>query len=222
MERQIIKSKDNSHTIYIPELDEHYHSVNGAIQESNHIFINAGLKEYISRFSSNELINIFEMGFGTGLNALVTYLYAKKEDLNIRYHGIEKFPLDNNLLERLNYAEELNCSQDDFRKIHSTEFETESKIDSDFLLKKMHTDLLSFTSKIKYNIIYFDAFGPDVQPELWTEEVFNKVASIMDKNSIFVTYSAKGSVKRALIAAGLTVEKVPGPPGKREMIRAFY
>jgi len=209
----IIITKDNSPTLYVPELDEHYHSINGAVQESEHIFINAGLKEI-----EKSDIHILEIGFGTGLNTLLTYNEIQTSSKNIYYETIEKYPINKILIESLHNEEIFNSEL--FLKIHKSVWEKEVNISNNFRLKKIKIDLIEYFPKQKFDLIYFDAFGPEKQPKLWTQEIFAKLFDATNKNGILVTYSAKGIVKQALRNVGYKVKRLPGPKGKRHMIRA--
>lgn len=216
MRLEVVQTEDGSHTLYVPELDENYHSVKGAIQESRHVFINAG---FMNLDKSN--VKIFEVGFGTGLNALLTYLEAQKNNINVTYHAIEKFPLDNKLLKKLNYINILGRkSKIPFEKIHNSQWNINLKISDFFCLKKIKADLNLYDFSNGYDLIYFDAFAPDVQPEIWCENNFSKIKNAMNPNGILTTYSSKSSVRGTLEKVGFEVEKLPGPPGKREIIRA--
>jgi tRNA U34 5-methylaminomethyl-2-thiouridine-forming methyltransferase MnmC len=209
---QIFLTEDGSNSLYLPEFDETYHSRHGAIQESMHVFIENGLKSI-----NKKNIKILEFGFGTGLNALMTLINSKEK--YIEYTGIEKFPLDITLLNQLNYAkseEELVL----FEKIHLADWNKKVVITDDFTLEQIKSDFIRFQSDEKFDIIYFDAFAPRVQPELWTKEIFEKTFRLLSKEGILVTYCAKGSVKRTLKEVGFKVISLPGPPGKREMTKA--
>ena len=219
MERKLITTEDGSHSIYVPQLNEHYHSIHGAIQESNHVFIENGLREILKSKSN---IRIFEMGFGTGLNAFLTLIYALNHSVEIRYTAIEAFPVEEEILKSLNYGKILNDGRFEnyLSEIHSSSWEEWNDLNEKFLLKKIQTSLLDYRSDEKFDLVYFDAFAPNVQPELWTAEVFGKIFDSMDFSGILVTYCCKGDVKRNLKSAGFSFEKLPGPPGKREMLRA--
>jgi len=218
LKRKIIITEDGSHTLHIPELNEHYHSIHGAIQESTHIFIKTGLHA----FASSQNISILEVGFGTGLNALLTYKEAQTAGQKIQYTGIEKYPLLPNEFRHLNYATEISPNFIEiFKQIHEVPWASHQAISPNFLLQKIKADLLNFETKNHYDLIYFDAFGPDIQPKLWTEAIFNKMFSLLNSNGKLVTYSAKGQVRRNMLASGFKVERLPGPPGKREMLRAI-
>lgn len=218
LERKLVKTADGSHSLYIPEWNEHYHSVHGAIQEAYHVFIKNGL-DY---FSKNSL-SILEIGFGTGLNTLITLLESENKNLTIHYTAIEAFPITQSEFEELNYCEFLkhqNC-QMVFQKIFDAEWNTSVEINPNFSLLKKQLKFNEIEDFELYDLIYFDAFGPRVQPELWTEVIFEKMYQSLKKEGVLVTYSAKGSVRRAMQASGFTIEKLPGPPGKREMLRGL-
>jgi tRNA U34 5-methylaminomethyl-2-thiouridine-forming methyltransferase MnmC len=213
---QLITTSDGSHTLYIPELNEHYHSIHGAVQESGFIFIGTGFER-----SSADPLRIFEVGFGTGLNTLLTALKSKSGNREVYYTTIEKYPLDKNVVRSLNhylYAGEAGKELSDM--IHSAPWNKWVSICNNFNLRKIKGDLTVWPLPGKYDLIYFDAFGPDKQPEMWTPHVFANIASATEKNGTLVTYSAKGEVKRNLQACGFDVTLLPGPPGKRQIIRA--
>jgi tRNA U34 5-methylaminomethyl-2-thiouridine-forming methyltransferase MnmC len=214
-------TSDGSHTIFVPHLNEHYHSVFGAIAESRHIFIEAGLN-YISQ--KIRKINILEIGFGTGLNALLTCMEAERKNLLVNYSSLELYPLNEDVFSRLNYSEQIQYQtvNDIFNKLHHSPWGLEVFFSDHFSLKKMNISLLNYIPVDQYfDLVYFDAFGPDVQPEMWTSEVFKKIASGLKAGGVLVTYSTKGLVKRNLKDAGFIIEKLPGPMGKREILRAF-
>lgn len=216
MKRNLLITKDGSHTFYVPELDEHYHSVNGAVQESQHIFIEAGFDT-----CNADPINIFEAGFGTGLNALLTALRATQKRQRVLYTSIEKYPLEESEIKSLNYDMFTDPEgKKIFRMIHETEWDSITEINGYFSLLKIRGDMVSDNIPGKYDLIYFDAFGPDKQPIMWSRKLFGKIAAITEANGVFVTYSAKGDVKRNLREHGFRVTLLPGPPGKRHIIRA--
>jgi tRNA U34 5-methylaminomethyl-2-thiouridine-forming methyltransferase MnmC len=213
---KIITTADGSHTIYVPELDEHYHSVHGAVQESNHIFIKSGFETC----SANPL-SILEIGFGTGLNVLLTVLSNEKSDKEVHYVSLEKYPVDPDILNTINHREFAGKSGKElFSTIHKSQWNKEIMISNNFYLTKIETDFTTFQPEGKFDLIYFDAFGPAKQPEMWTGRIFDNISAVTKKEGIFVTYSAKGQVKRNLKAAGFIVNLLPGPPGKRQIIRA--
>jgi tRNA U34 5-methylaminomethyl-2-thiouridine-forming methyltransferase MnmC len=213
---ELILTTDGSHTIFVPELNEHYHSIHGAVQESLHIFIKNGLEA-----SNANPVSILEVGFGTGLNALLTAINCSVENREVNYTSVEKYPIDADIINKLNHHQFAGKKgKEIFYMIHSAPWNTMVNICSNFNLKKIETDFTKEPLLGKYDLIYFDAFGPDKQPEMWTRNIFKKISSLTNKNGIFVTYSAKGEVKRSLIASGFGVTLLPGPPGKRQMIRA--
>jgi tRNA U34 5-methylaminomethyl-2-thiouridine-forming methyltransferase MnmC len=219
MQTRLEVTGDGSHTLFVPELNEHYHSTFGAIQESLHIFIQSG---FLSVSNSLNHISILEVGFGTGLNALLTFLQNQLSQRHLRYTAIEKYPLVDSLTQQLNYPAMLKPPAGElFQGIHQAGWDVDTLLSPTFILRKQQADIITIPFGAEtYDLIYFDAFGPDVQPELWSGEIFQKIIRSMNPGGIFVTYSAKGSVRRALQNAGFTLEKLPGPPGKREITRA--
>ncbi|MBP2284683.1 tRNA U34 5-methylaminomethyl-2-thiouridine-forming methyltransferase MnmC [Flavobacterium sp. CG_23.5] len=217
MKREIIRTLDGSTTIQIEEWDECYHSKHGAIQEAKHVFIKNGL----SLFDSNP-VSILEIGFGTGLNAFITFLEAKKLNQTIDYVGVEAYPVSPDEILSMNYVEELNAISESaiFKKMHDSNWEEKISLSTDFSLTKRKQFFEAIDDIEKYDLIYFDAFGYRVQPELWSTEIFKKMYNALKPNSVLVTYAARGVVKRSMIEVGFTVEKLAGPPGKREMFRA--
>ena len=214
---EIVITKDGSHSVYFPELDEHYHSVHGAITESLHVFIDAGLKQC----EKND-IRILEMGFGTGLNALLTLANANESGRSVHYTGIEKYPLQPVIINSLNYESITDSPGSGILKLmHDSPWGEEIMILPGFILKKIQCDMQELDQKNEFDLVYFDAFAPDKQPELWTDKIFRRIFLAMKPHSILTTYSSKGLVRRNLKAAGFRVEKLPGPPGKREMTRAW-
>lgn len=210
------ETKDGSHTLYVPAMDEHYHSVNGACQESMHVFIDAGLHQI-----QVELINILEVGFGTGLNAFLTLLEAEKTNQTIHYTSLELYPLSDEVVFHLNYGKMIAPEKADlFIKLHQAEWGREVQITPNFYLRKVNCDLCQCTFDQSYDLIYFDAFAPEKQPEMWQPELFQRLFDHTRSEGILTTYCAKGVVRRAMQAAGYKVERLPGPPGKREMLRA--
>lgn len=216
MDTKLITTGDGSHTLYVPGMDEHYHSHFGALTESQHIFINAGLASLVSG-----PVSILEVGFGTGLNALLSATYAKKNKIAVSYTSLEKHPLDPSLVSRLNYGSlSGEGGQDLFNAIHEAPWNLPSRISDWFTLEKRESDLTTEVLTGSYDMIFFDAFGPDKQPEMWTEEVLRKITEVTYPGSVFVTYSAKGTLKRMLRSLGFEVALLPGPPGKRVITRA--
>jgi tRNA U34 5-methylaminomethyl-2-thiouridine-forming methyltransferase MnmC len=214
LKREVKTTEDGSSTIFLPELNENYHSTHGAIQESVHVFIETGLKQVKAN-----MVKIFEVGFGTGLNCLLTY--KNSEGKEMVYHAIERFPVEAELIQKLNYGQ--NSGADErlfFSQIHKQHWGKELVVRPGFFLKKIEGDIISFQPDISFNLIYFDAFAPEVQPELWSAAIFQKMFEMLEPGGILVTYCAKGEVRRTMQACGFTVERIPGPPGKREMLRA--
>lgn len=217
---QIKITADGSHTLYVPDLDESYHSVHGAIQEAIHVYINAGY----NYFKTNNELNVLEVGFGTGLNTLLTYRETFKDARRVNYTSIDAYPLAYESIEQLNYLDELKSNlqeQEFFFQIHQAKWNSFTEINKLFSLEKLNLLLEDFNVKNKFDVIYFDAFGPRVQPELWKVDILTKMYEALVDEGILVTYCAKGSVKRALKEVGFTVDSIPGPPGKREMTRAI-
>ncbi|EMQ94533.1 putative peptidase [Xanthomarina gelatinilytica] len=223
MERKIIITGDGSKTIQLVGLNEHYHSVHGALQEAEHVFIKHGLLHAIDHFSTkNQPISILEIGFGSGLNALATLVASEKHSVSIAYVGVEAYPVSKEEVLELDYATLFQEAryQDLNNQIHLVPWGTFQKISPHFSLLKQQKMFKDITDTNTHHLIYFDAFGPRVQPDLWTESVFKIMFDALMPSGVLVTYSAKGSVRRAMQAVGFTVEKLPGPPGKREMLRA--
>ncbi len=216
---KLFVTKDGSHSLQVPELNETYHSSHGAIQESSHVFIKNGLEYWLNKNKTKEL-SIFEMGFGTGLNALLTLLKAEELDASIYYQTVELFPLEVQLTNQLNYTEQLHCNPQHFPALHTAEWKKPVAITSNFNLTKINTAFVDVATENKVDLIYYDAFAPSKQPKMWAYNLIEKCYTMLKKNGIFVTYSAKGQLKRDLKQAGFTVESLPGPPGKFEMVRA--
>jgi tRNA U34 5-methylaminomethyl-2-thiouridine-forming methyltransferase MnmC len=213
---ELVITSDGSHTLFVPELNEHYHSVNGAVQESNHVFIKYGYE-----YCKADPLRIFEVGFGTGLNAFLTAINSLNDKRKVIYTAIEKFPLDQTIIESLNYHEFAGANRKElFNLIHSAPWGKFSKVHDFLELKKINGDLIQDPLTCDFDLIYFDAFGPDKQPGMWSRDVFSKIAGITSKGGILTTYSAKGEIKRILKENDFVVQLLPGPPGKREMIRA--
>jgi len=214
---KIVTTGDGSHTIYVPEINEHYHSIHGAVQESEFIFIKNGLD-----LCNTDPVCIFEVGFGTGLNALLTSVKAFGQRRSVFYTAIEKDPLDKNtisLLNHHNFAGE--NGKEIFERIHGAGWGVMSRISPYFSIHKIKGDMLTEKITGNYDLIYFDAFGPDKQPGIWAREILAKISEATVKGGIFVTYSSKGEVKRNLNACGFKVNVTEGPPGKRHIIRAI-
>ena len=224
MKRQFVHTEDGSTTLYVPALNEHYHSIHGAIQESLHIFIRAGIEFYLQTHSTGfplSELNILEAGFGTGLNAYLSLLYAEKQKIRLQYHSLEKYPLTFEEIQQLNYKTQIPAKTPDlFDRLHTSPWETENLISPFFRLHKYQKDFREISFESRFDIVFFDAFNPDIQPYLWTEEVFRNFHKALKPGGILVTYCVKGSVKQALRNLGFMLKKLPGPPGKREILRA--
>jgi tRNA U34 5-methylaminomethyl-2-thiouridine-forming methyltransferase MnmC len=216
----IITTSDGSHSLLNKALNETYHSHHGAIQESIHVFIEKGLKYFLER-SAYSSVNIFEVGFGTGLNALLTLETVSQSSTHVSYTSIETFPLENEIWSQLNYARTA-ASSDMFAAIHRADWNSPVQIHPNFELLKMETSLQNLLLQPSfYDLIYFDAFAPNKQPEMWEMPVLEKVVQSMKAGGVFVTYCAKGQLKRDLKTLGLQVETLEGPPGKKEMVRGL-
>ncbi|MEJ1236547.1 tRNA (5-methylaminomethyl-2-thiouridine)(34)-methyltransferase MnmD [Chryseolinea sp. T2] len=213
---QFIITEDGSHTLFRADLDETYHSKHGALQESQHVFINNGLR-YWMETRNKEQVTIFEVGFGTGLNAWLTHQLATEQKLQVRYFSVEAFPLQPEVWKELNYAPDDRT----FKAIHEASWNVSVPVSEYFTLHKLEGKLEDVSLPELTDIVYFDAFAPAKQPELWTYSVLEKACVALDTNGVFVTYCAKGQLKRDLRSLGLRVETLPGPPGKKEMVRAI-
>jgi tRNA U34 5-methylaminomethyl-2-thiouridine-forming methyltransferase MnmC len=217
MKREIIITDDGSTTIRIPEWDENYHSTHGAIQEAKHVFIKNGLH----LFQNQDAISILEIGFGTGLNAFITFLETiNKEKVN--YVGVEAYPISQEEIAQMNYVKELDSEmyQEIFDKMHSCDWENQETITENFLLTKRKQFFQDIEDKNQFDLIYFDAFGFPLQPELWSEVIFKKMYDALLPKGTLVTYACRSSIKNAMLSVGFSIEKLPGAPGKREMLRA--
>ncbi len=217
MKREIIITEDGSTTIRIPEWNENYHSTHGAIQEAKHVFIKNGL----DLFQDQKKISILEIGFGTGLNSFITFLETKQKE-QVNYVGVEAYPVVAEEVKQMNYASELNALKDQsiFELMHTCDWEIEKSLTSNFNLTKKKQFFQDITDENCYNLIYFDAFGFPLQPELWSEVIFQKMYDALLSNGVLVTYACRTSIRKAMLTAGFSVEKLPGAPGKREMLRA--
>jgi tRNA U34 5-methylaminomethyl-2-thiouridine-forming methyltransferase MnmC len=219
---KIIETKDGSHSLLNEALNETYHSTHGAIQESIHVFIKNGLQHWLNENQSKE-ISILEVGFGTGLNALLALKESVDQKLKIRYITLEAFPIASEVASQLNYPKQIQLtgSEKFFSQLHSSIWNTQTEIISDFVLEKMEGKIQEMgLDESKYDIVFFDAFAPAKQPEMWELPVLSKVVQSLKPKGVFVTYCAQGQLKRNLKSLGLSVESLPGPPGKREMVRA--
>ena len=218
MTLKIITTSDGSHSILNESLNETYHSVHGAIQESRHVFIKNGLEALSNK--STDPVSILEVGFGTGLNALLSFRYAREYQIKINYFAIDPFPLSFEIWSQLNHAHSLHM-MDQYKKLHASSWDEEHQLDPYFTFCKRLSTLQAADIKVaSTNLIYFDAFAPSKQPEMWDYQLLEKISQSLKPNGLFVTYCAKGELKRNLTQIGLEVETLPGPPGKKEMVRA--
>ncbi|MGE4587546.1 MAG: tRNA (5-methylaminomethyl-2-thiouridine)(34)-methyltransferase MnmD [Mangrovibacterium sp.] len=214
LQRRLMLTEDGSHTIYVPELEEHYHSVHGAVQESVHVFIQNGLQR-----CQKQKLTILEAGFGTGLNALLSLAGRGKRD--IHYISLEKYPLDESEYSRLNYSRFVpGTTQEQFLQLHLSAWNKPVEIVKGFRLYKLKTDLTktNLSSLAPVDLIYYDAFSPRKQPEMWEETLFRKIAACTADEGIFATYCAQGEVRRRLNRSGFRMQRLAGPPGKKEML----
>jgi tRNA U34 5-methylaminomethyl-2-thiouridine-forming methyltransferase MnmC len=218
VERRIVRTADGSLTLQLPGWQEQYHSLHGALQEAYHVFIDQGLRGF-----SHREIALLEVGFGTGLNALITLLEAPRQSLSVHYSALEAYPVTRPEWEALDYGRLFTeaGAPHAFAALHEAAWETEVPITETFRLWKRQLDFRELLDAGAYDLVYFDAFGARVQPELWTEAVFSSMYRALRPGGCLVTYAAKGSVRRAMQAVGFRVERLPGPPGKREMLRAW-
>lgn len=216
---QLITTEDGSHSLFVPHLDEHYHSTHGAIQESRHVYIHTG-------FDACELqqINVLEIGFGTGLNTFLSLLQAESSNKQVHYTSLELYPIEADSAKQLNYPQQLTeeAKEPLFMALHQAPWNEAIEITPSFILNKIKTDFSNpdnLNTTTLFDVIYFDAFAPEKQPEMWSQPIFDKLFSLCNPNAIITTYCAKGVVRRMLQSAGFTVERLPGPPGKREILR---
>ena len=217
MTKIITATGDGSPTLYVPEINEHYHSIHGAVQESTFVYIDNALNKV-----KKQNIRLFEVGFGTGLNAMLTCIEAERQKRSISYYSIEKFPVGYSMWRELEkYYKKKPAVSEIYRLINDCEWESAFQLTKYFTLHKIKSDFTTYYSAMKYDVIYFDAFSPEVQPELWTPEIFIKIGNMMDHGAVLSTFSAKGQVRRNIMSAGITAVRIAGPPGKREMIMAI-
>jgi tRNA U34 5-methylaminomethyl-2-thiouridine-forming methyltransferase MnmC len=221
MQRNLIVTRDGSHSVAIPEWEVSYHSVHGAIRESLHVYIEAGLRYWLQQHAAASQCVVFEMGFGTGLNALLTLLEGERLQRKIKFETVEAYPLEISIVQQLNYCDALQQPNHRrvFESLHTCGWNKPELISPFFSFKKVNAFLAEYSASEPVDVIYYDAFAPNAQPELWTEAVFTQLLHMLSPDGILVTYCSKGDVRRAMQAAGFLVENIPGPPGKREMIR---
>lgn len=210
---EIETTADGSHTLYFPEMDEHYHSVNGAMQESEHVYLNAGLNHWLTENKEATKVHVLELGFGTGLNAMLTNRLAEEKQISVLYTTLEKYPLSETIYSKLNYGH--SCSL-----LHQAAWNLPQEINPFFTLHKIEADFNDYSFPGRYDLVFYDAFAPDKQEDVWNQAIFNKLFEAMNPQGAMTTYCAKGSVRRMMQDAGFIVERIPGPPGKREMLRA--
>jgi tRNA U34 5-methylaminomethyl-2-thiouridine-forming methyltransferase MnmC len=217
MKREIVITGDGSTTIRIPDWNENYHSSHGAIQEAKHVFVTHGLDV----FQNQDEISILEIGFGTGLNAFITFLETLTK-VKVNYVGVEAYPISAAEVAQMNYVSELKAAPyaTNFEKMHASDWEHEIAITTQFNLTKRKQFFQDINDKNQYHLIYFDAFGYPLQPELWSEAIFVKMYEALLPGGVLVTYACRSVIKNAMLAAGFSIEKLPGAPGKREMLRA--
>ncbi len=229
MKRKLLRTGDGSYTLHIPEWNEQYHSKNGALAEALHVFIQKGLQYWYTQNRASE-ISILEIGFGTGLNCILTYLESKKNGWKTDYTGVEAFPLDTKEVHLLDFPAIVQGPYPDVKTqhiyeivsiIHDAPWEKRIAISEHFALTKQQKLFSEISDLQRFNLIYFDAFGIRVQPELWTESIFQKMYNALKNNGVLVTYAANGKARRAMQNVGFSVSRLPGPPGKREMLRAY-
>jgi tRNA U34 5-methylaminomethyl-2-thiouridine-forming methyltransferase MnmC len=216
-DHSIITTDDGSYTLFLPKLGEQYHSLKGALAESMHVYIHTGYQSI-----TTNPVSVLEIGFGTGLNTLLTLLEAEKENRSTVYHSLEKYPLSGDIIKNLNYSRILGENTAIYWKtIHESGWNSSSVICSNFEFARYDCDVYDFCPQRKYDVVYYDAFAPEVQPEMWTQKLFNDIFSWMNTGGVLVTYCAKGIVRRTLQASGFEVERLNGPVGgKREILRA--
>ena len=215
MKRELRLTSDGSPTLYVPELDETYHSMHGSVQEARHVFIENGLR-FVA--AESKQVNILEVGFGTGLNALLTAQYAKENALNVHYVGLEAYPVEEEIWKAINFLDDPEAKAF-YTQMMALPFGATKPYDASFTLCKMAFSIQEWTTTEKFDLIYYDAFGPKAQPEMWALAIFEKLYSLLNPGGAIVTYCAQGQFKRHLKSLGMRVEGLPGPPGKREMTR---
>lgn len=215
---RIVQTKDGSNTVLNTELGSTYHSRHGAITESKHVFLDKGLRKQLERQVTD--ITLLEMGLGTGLNALLTLKEVLQQPVRINYHSLELYPIPESVWSTFKLPNELSDFETEFEEMHTSDWGMKIQLSDNFEITKHQISLLDFVGDVRFDVVYFDAFEPETQPELWTEEVFSRLFEMMNLEGVLTTYCCKGYVRRNMISAGFVVEKVAGPPGKREMLVA--
>ena len=222
-EVKVIRTEDGSSSLFLPELNETYHSFHGALGESQHVFIKMGLDYWLEQNPDAKAVSIFEVGFGTGLNALLALEAAERNSLNTKFTTLEPFPLSTATTAQLNYGQMVanGVFEKEFTHLHAAPWHQEVPVTPHFTLIKHQSRLEDFSApEASFDLVFFDAFAPSKQAELWEKDLLEKVAKFMATGAAFTTYCAKGQLKRDLKALGLRVETLPGAPGKKEMVRA--
>ena len=217
IKREVVKTNDGSMTIFLPDVQESYHSRHGAVQEALHVYIDKGLC-----FVEKEHVSVLELGFGTGLNALLTMIHADRLGKDVRYVTHEAYPLDLSIIKLMNFERILpnHFAPSIIDQLHTSDWEKDCDLTPSFKIRKCRSLFESISYKSMFDLIYYDVFGFRVQPELWTFELFTKMYQALNDNGVLVTYACRSIIKENLIKAGFQVEKLKGPPGKREMLRA--
>lgn len=220
-ELKIVITADGSNTIYNPQVGENYHSVNGALQESRHVFLDAGLKYFLENHPLSNSASILEVGFGTGLNFLLTADYCIQQNIGLNYTGIEAYPLSKDMISQTGYRQYISeVLWQKFIEGYENALTRSISLDDNSQLQIAHRQLLEYDSAQLFDIIYFDAFAAAQQPEMWNDEAIGHTIKFLKSGGVFVTYAITGNLKRTLKALGCRIEKVPGAVGKREMLRA--
>ena len=215
MTQKIIVTNDGSHSVLVSAINESYHSKHGAIAEAKHVFIKNGLLS-----ANKKNITILEVGFGTGLNTLLSYQNSNQKDIAIDYHTIEPYPIKKDTYTLLNFPDLIGEKKDVFFKLHNSKWEFKNQITKNFYLTKHNVSLQNYNTHKKFDVIYFDAFSPNKQPDLWTESILKKIHSKLKDDGFLITYCAKGTFRRTLKKIGFNVVSLDGPPGKRQITRA--
>lgn len=216
-----VVTADGSRTLYQPEVGEHYHSKHGAHQESKHVFLGQGLQHFLAGNPTDTEVNILEVGFGTGLNFLLTADYAAAQQLDLYYCGVEAYPLSKDVISQTGYDAYIEPALwESFKSTYENALQNESNVNTHVTLAIAHQKILDFEPEKRFHVVYFDAFAAVHQPEMWTDEVLSHVANLLVPGGVFVTYAITGNLKRSMKALGFSIEKAPGAPGKREMLRA--
>lgn len=219
-EKKFFLTSDGSPTLYMEAFNEYYHSKHGAVQEAKHVYIEMGFAYWQSFHPKSKKCTVFEMGLGTGLNAVLTAEKAVDDAFAVHYHAIEAYPLTAEELNETKFSAFYQGKMKElYSSLHDCPWEEDVQLSDFFILNKIHCLLENYIPKHDFDIVYYDAFGSRSQPEIWEDHCFSALVNAMNPGGVFVTYSAKGSVRRALEKLGLKVELIPGPPGKREMIR---